>query len=92
MIKEITLPSEPDAARGKDMHNVLFVGDPDMGELNHMEAGEFSALWDACIPKFTGTTGEIIVFGTSGTAFGKAESPNQEEVFELFENIMIDGQ
>ena len=92
MIKEITLPSKPDAARGKDMHHIIFVGDPDM-DFSHTESGKFSDIFEACLPKFTGTaTGKILVYGTSGSAFGKAESPNQEEVFELFENIMIDGQ
>ncbi len=91
MIKEITLPNEPTRNTG-GRPDGIFIGDPDMGA-SHKEAGKVTELFEACKPVFKGTpTGKMLVFGTPGSVFGKAKSPDQEEVFELFENIMIDGQ
>lgn len=66
-ILERVLTNHPDAARGKDpLSTIGFIGDPDMGSLNHTEAGQFSKLWGDCRPKFTKNPGTIVIFGTAG--------------------------
>jgi hypothetical protein len=58
--------SKPDSLRGIRPENALFhIGDPDMGELNHIEVEEFKKLYDACKPKSINNVG-IIIIGTSG--------------------------
>jgi hypothetical protein len=63
-IIKIKMKDEPHSLRGGSPDRaLLFPGDPDKLPI---DAGNFTALYESCLPKFTKNTGTIVVFGTGG--------------------------